>query len=312
MKNYSHILQLVRTSPWAIMDAKLAEVYSFLLRKSGELGAFDDRGGDEAHQAELGVIDAKSRPAASVQGAVAVMPLFGVLAQRMDMMSEFSGGTSTENFGKKFQAAVNDPTIKAIVLNIDSPGGSVYGTQELGNIIFEARQKKHVVAIANSLAASAAYWIGSAADEFVVTPGGQVGSIGVITVHEDWSEAYAKAGVKPTIIQAGKFKSEGTYYKPLDEEALTAIQSDVDYYYNEFVTAVARNRGVNAKEVRNGFGQGRVVTSDEAKKLGMVDRIDTLDGVLARLGVSQQASSGAKAERTSCDIAAKQLQLAGA
>lgn len=300
MKRYEHILQAVCSSPWAILESKLAQIYSFLLTKHGEIdaGVFDNGSPFEA----------KARPAASVKGNVAVMPLFGVLAQRMDMMDEISGGTSTEKFTKQFQAAVADPSIKAIVLNVDSPGGSVYGTQELAEVIFEARAQKHIVAIANSCAASAAYWIASAADEFVVTPGGEVGSIGVITIHEDWSGAMEKAGVKPTLIRAGKFKYEGSYYEPLSDEAKAAIQEKVDVYYDAFVGTVARNRGVSVKEVKNGFGQGRMMTADAAKAAGMVDRIDTLDGVLNRLGVSQQ--SAAASARMSHDIAQKKLQLA--
>lgn len=306
MKRYNHIMHAVMTSPWAILPEKMAEIKAFLLHKQ-TVGAFDDHGGDDAHRAELGAIDAKARPSASVKGSIAVMPLFGVLAQRMDMMDEISGGTSTEKFGKQFMAAVNDPSIKAIVINIDSPGGNVYGTQELADLIFQAREQKHIVAIANSLAASAAYWIGTAADEFVCTPSGEVGSIGVITVHEDWSEAYAKAGVKPTIIQAGDFKSEGTYMKPLSDESIAAIQDKVNTYYDAFVNCVARNRGVSSKVVKSDFGQGRVFTAAAAKAAGMVDRVDTLDGVLARLGASQSNSTTA---RMSADLAGKNLALA--
>lgn len=304
MKKYDRIISICTTMPWAILPEKLEQIKAFLLRKqaSGEdlaAGVFDDGSPLE--------IAAKARPASTVQGSVAVLPLFGVLAQRMDMMEEMSGGTSTENFTKKFNAAVADPSIKAIVINIDSPGGGVYGTQELADVIFQAREKKHIVAIANSLAASAAYWIGTAADEFVVTPSGEVGSIGVITVHEDWSEAYQKAGVKPTLIKAGEFKYEGNYLEPLSDDARAAIQAKVDTYYDGFVNTVARNRGVSASVVKKDFGQGRVLTAKAAKAAGMVDRIDTLDGVLARLGVSTLASQSPA--RMSVDSATRQLAL---
>lgn len=304
MKKYDRILSQCMSSPWAILPEKLAEIKAFLLRKqTGEdisAGAFDDGSPLE--------IAAKARPAASVKGSVAVMSLFGVVAQRMDMMEEMSGGTSTEKFGKAFQALVADPSIKAIVINVDSPGGSVYGTQELAEIIYQARAQKHIVAIANSLAASAAYWIASAADEFVVTPGGEVGSIGVITIHEDWSAALEKAGVKATLIKAGEFKYEGSYYEPLSQDALAAIQAKVDEYYDAFVSTVARNRGVTAKVVKSDYGQGRVLSAQAAKAAGMVDRIDTLDGVLARLGASTQAT--ANATRMSHNLAAAHLELA--
>jgi len=299
-KKYDRIISQCMGMPWAILPEKLADIKGFLLAKAtGQItsGSFDEGSPME--------IAAKSRPSASVKGNIAVMPLFGVLAQRMDMMDEISGGTSTENFAKQFKAAVADPSIKAIVINVDSPGGAVYGTQELAEIIYQAREQKHIVAIANSEAASAAYWIASAADEFVVTPSGQVGSIGVVTVHEDWSEAYAKAGVKPTIIKAGDFKYEGNYMEPLSDESKEAIQARIDVYYESFVNTVARNRGVSAKVVKADFGQGRMFTAQAAKAAGLVDRIDTLDGVLARLG----ASSTASATRMSAKLAASQLEL---
>jgi signal peptide peptidase SppA len=291
-KTYNHILSSLNGQPLAIRPEKMAEIRSFLAAKQAG--------------AHVPAIEAKARPAASVKGTVAVMPLFGCLAQRMDIMDEISGGTSTENFSKQFQALVNDPSIKAIVINVDSPGGSVYGTQELAEVIYKAREQKHIVAIANSEAASAAYWIASAADEFVVTPGGQVGSIGVITIHEDWSEAMADAGVKATLIKAGEFKYEGNYYEPLTEDAKAAIQSRIDTYYDAFVSTVARNRGTTAKIVKANFGQGRMMLADAAKAAGMVDRIDTLDGVLSRLGVS----TASQQQRMSASMATKQLELA--
>ncbi len=304
-KNYSRIISTVRTMPLALMPEKLVEIEAFLLRHTGPQADGGAATGLGAGEDTIAAYEAKGRPAASKQGTIAVLPIFGVLAQRMDMVEEMSGGTSTEKLSQQFKQLVADPSVKAIVLNIDSPGGSVFGTQELAETIFHAREQKHIVAIANSMACSAAYWIGSAADELVVTPSGIVGSIGVITVHEDWSKAFEEAGVTPTIIEAGKFKSEGTYLKPLTEEARERIQADIDFYYGEFVATVARNRGISAKAVRDGYGQGRAVTSETAKQLGMVDRIDTLDGVLSRLG----APSGAA--RTSTQAAAEQrLRLA--
>jgi ClpP class serine protease len=148
------------------------------------------------------------------------------------------------------------------------------------------------VAVANHLMASAAYWIGSAAEEVVVTPSGDVGSVGVFAMHEDWSGALEKEGINISLISAGKYKVEGNPYQPLGEEARAAIQASVDEVYDVFTNAVARNRGVNPAAVRTGFGEGRVVGAQEALKLGMVDRIDTLEGTINRLlGKSVPAAS---------------------
>jgi signal peptide peptidase SppA len=163
-----------------------------------------------------------------------------------------------------------------------SPGGVVTGTDELSSQIFAARGTKPIIAHVNGYAASAAYWIASAADEIVVTSSGQVGSIGVIGVHDDVSAALEKMGVKKTIISSGKYKAEGSPFGPLSDEARTHRQQEADAYYDDFVRAVARNRNVSLSAVRDGFGQGRMVRAEAAIAEGMADRIATLDETIAR------------------------------
>lgn len=228
-----------------------------------------------------------------VSGTVAVMPLSGVLTQKGDWW-----GTSTEAFGRAFSAALVSDNIAGIVIDIDSPGGSVYGTTMLADKVFAARGVKPVVAVANSLAASAAYWIGSAAEKFVVTPSGDVGSIGVWSAHEDWSKYLDEMGIKTTMVSAGRYKTEGHPYGPLDDEAKAEMQRRVDAFYEDFIQAVARNRGVRTPAVRNGFGQGRVVNSKEAEAEGMVDGVMSLDEVLRGMvgSVRKPASKAAALE----------------
>jgi len=301
-KEYIHAFTLCAEMPWAILHSKLVEIQGFIIRK---MMAGDGFGGGHYDG-----IKAKDKPRTSQPGDVIVLPLFGTINKRMDMMTQISGGTSIEKFSKDFRDAVANPNIKAIVINIDSPGGGVFGVPELADEIFNARAQKHIVAIANDMAASAAYWIGSAADEFVMTPSGMVGSIGVYTIHEDWSKAMEEAGVTSTIIQAGKYKTEGSPLAPLSDDAKAAIQASVDFYYNSFISSVAKGRGTNVTAVKNNYGQGRVLNSDDAKAAGMVDRIDTLDGVLARLGVSQQNSKAVRSEvGRDRALAEKELEL---
>ena len=272
------ILRAVCATPWAILPEKLDAICEFLtLRAAGT------RFTAEEIQARIG----EGRRGAPAQpGGVAVLPLYGVIAHRINMVEDVSGpgGTSTEKFGQQLDAALADPSITAIVLDIDSPGGSVEGVEELAAKILGARGQKPITAVANSLAASAAYWIGSAADELVVTPSGMLGSIGVFTVHTDISEAAAADGLKFTLISAGRYKVEGNMYEPLTEEARAATQDLVDEYYGAFVRGVAKGRGVSTADVRGGFGQGRVVPARQAVGLGMADRVATLEQVLAKLG----------------------------
>src|SRR6202043_3845971 len=123
--------------------------------------------------------------------------------------------------------AAADPSIAAIVLDVDSPGGQGYGIEELGNAIYEARAAKPIAAVANSLAASAAYWAASQATEFYAAPGAEVGSIGVYTMHVDYSEALKKEGISVSYISAGRYKVEGNPYAPLDDAARAAVQISV-------------------------------------------------------------------------------------
>lgn len=224
---------------------------------------------------------------------VAVLPLYGVVAHRAHMVANVSGpgGTSTELFGRSLRAALADEQVGAILLDVDSPGGAVAGTPELVDLIYQSRgQGKPIVASANSLAASAAYWIGSAADEFVVTPSGTVGSIGVLAAHEDRSEAAAKEGRRITYVTAGKYKAEGNPHEPLTDEARAEVQRMVDHAYGVLVESIARNRGVSAQAVRESYGEGRVLEAKRALAAGMVDRIESFDETLARLASPRRRS----------------------
>lgn len=220
----------------------------------------------------------------NVNGDIAIMELTGTIAQRMGIMEAASGGTSTEAFGIKFDELANDPKIKAIVMDVDSPGGSAFGLEELSTKIRQARKPgRPIIAIANSLMASAAYYIASAADEIVATPGGQVGSIGTILVHTDISKTNEMIGIKKTIIKAPLNKGESNPFEPLSEGDAVALQNTVDQYYDMFVSAVATNRSISKATVKTDFGQGRLLTTRDALAAGMIDRIGTLESVVSRL-----------------------------
>jgi len=286
---YPHVMALVREQPWAILPAKLAAITD-LLRFRAEGGRLTA----EEIGARIGA--AAERPNPARAGAVAVIPVYGTIVQRADLFTEMSGGTSTERVSALFSQAMGDPCVGSIVLRIDSPGGGVYGVAELADQILKARGRKTIVAVADSMAASAAYWIASAADEIVVTPGGEVGSIGVFAAHEDVSRYLDAEGVTVSLISAGKYKTEGSPFEPLSDEARAAMQSRVNDYYWLFVRAVAKGRGVSVDDVRGGFGEGRVVGAQQAVKLGMADRVDTYDATVGRLARGGARPSGQRAD----------------
>jgi capsid assembly protease len=274
---YTRVIALAHEQPWALLPTKLAAIASLLeLRAAGLTLTEQDI------RARIGG-DPPDAPEPQVSGGVAVLPLFGVIAQRMNLMHAMSGGTSTEQFAADFRRVRDDPAVKAIVMAIDSPGGGVYGLDELATEIRDSRGTKPIIAVASSLAASGGYYIGSAADRFVVTPSGDVGSIGVLGLHTDLTKAQEKAGVQTTLIRAGKYKGEGNPFEPLTDEARAAMQARVDDAYDGFVAAVAAGRRVPIATVRSGYGEGRLVGARDALAAGMVDEIATLDAVIERL-----------------------------
>lgn len=226
-----------------------------------------------------------ARRAAAARTGIAVIPLTGVITPRGSLLSMLFGGGpgGLLGFRQEFRQAMGDADVGAIVLDIDSPGGLIDLVPETAEEVRDARGSKPVIAVANTLAASAAYWIGAQAEELVVTPSGDVGSVGVYQLHEDWSKFNEKMGVDPTYIYAGEYKVEGNPDEPLSDETKAAWQSEVDDLYAMFVDAVAAGRGVTAQEVLDGYGKGRTLMAARALEAGMVDRIDTLEAVVGGL-----------------------------
>jgi capsid assembly protease len=205
-------------------------------------------------------------------------------------MEDFSGGTSYQAFEAALADAVQDSDIGAIVLDVDSPGGTVSGGIEAADAIYRARAVKPIIAVANTQAASAAYWLASQASELYVTPSGTVGSVGVYMLHEDESGWLEKAGLKMTYVHAGEYKVEGNSYEPLGEAARAEMQAWVDACRTQFIAAVARGRGTSPEAVLDLYGKGRLLRAEDARSVGMVDGIATLDDVIARLAAPPAAA----------------------
>lgn len=275
------------STPWALMPERLHAMSALIHRWSQGVAASD--AALEIVHADQNLRETRRHALASSMtvpnSGIAVLPLYGVITQRGNMVNEISGpgSTSTQQFTAALRQALADDTVQQILIDIDSPGGSVYGVTELADEIVSSKTKKPIVAVANSLAASAAYWIGACASELYITGGGEVGSIGVWQAHFDYSQALAAEGVTPTLISAGKYKVEGNPYMPLDEEAQVFMQSRVDDYYASFIKSIARGRNVPLAQVREGMGQGRVLGADAALAQNMVDGIASFDEVLKKM-----------------------------
>jgi signal peptide peptidase SppA len=285
-RRYRHVAEMVYATPWAILPQTLRAIVELIdYRVAGQ------RLSEEEIRERIGAGPAR-RPSQTRQG-VAVLPLYGVIAPKATLMSDISGGTSLYDWRRAFGEALADPNVAAILIDVDSPGGVTDLVPEVAADIRGARGRKPIVAVANTMAASAAYWLAAQADELVVTPSGEVGSIGVLCAHDDISGLQQQMGVKTSLISAGKYKTEGNPFEPLSEEARAALQERVDEMYGMFTRDVAKGRRVTAGQVRDGFGEGRLVSALNAVKLGMADRVATLEQTLARM--LQATSSGRSA-----------------
>lgn len=281
---FENLLAAFEAEPWALQREKLGMLADIIVARAE---------GEKLVSSELAsaISEARAREVASIDGAVAVVPIYGVLANKMDAFSAMSGGTSYAGIKKALYAALDDESVKAVVLDIDSPGGSVPGVEELSSEIRSIRGgEKPIVAQVNSLAASAAYWIAAQADEIVVTPSGRAGSIGVYTAHDDVSAAMEKRGIKRTYIASTPEKVEGNETGPLSEETLKHVKDGIDRSYNAFLKDVASGRGTTVGKVEDGYGRGRVFYAEALMDRGMVDRVATIDETLARYGAETSNS----------------------
>lgn len=278
----------VLTSPWAIQPEKLLEIQAiYTTHLRGEKIDI------AAVEARLGRPLANEAKRYEVIDGVAVIPLEGVIAKRMNLFSQISGGVSSQLAGRDFREAMADPAVHSIILAVDSPGGTVDGTQALADLIKSGRDAKPVVTLASGTMASAAYWIGSAASRaYIADATTVVGSIGVVTSHVDVSGAEAQQGIKTTEIYAGKFKRIASQYGPLTDAGRQTIQEQVDYTYSLFVRAVADQRGVSEEKVLEDMADGRVFIGEQAVSAGLVDGVSTLEQLIADL--NQKRSAGVR------------------
>jgi signal peptide peptidase SppA len=256
-------------------------------------------------QAEHGA-QLKRTPLPHVRGAVAVIPIHGVISQRESLFASIWGGTSTTSFEAAFYRAIQSPRISAVVLDVDSPGGTIHGVQMAAERVLAARGAKPVVAVANPNTHSAAYWIASAAGTLVAAPGADVGSIGVFRLHQDISGAMEREGVRATFIATPEFKTEGNPFEPLSEAGEAHHREQVEHTYRQFEGAVAKHRGVRREQVRRDFGRGRSYHAEQAAERGMVDGVKSMDRVIGEMGVGGAATL-TKAES---DLEQERLQTA--
>ena len=226
------------------------------------------------------------------EGGIGHLPILGPLVQRGDWLTGLFGIASFDDIAAAAEAAFTDPGTRAVLMEIDSPGGEVAGLFDLVDRLeaLKAETGKQLWAIAREQALSAAYLVGAVADRLFVTQTGEVGSIGVIAVHVDQSAQDQKNGQKYTLIHAGARKINGNPHIPLTPEALADIQADVDDLYGQLVARVAKARGLPPEAIA--ATEAAIFRGQHAIAAGLADGIATLDGAHAALLAALDAPQG--------------------
>ncbi|WP_430470064.1 S49 family peptidase [Thalassospira lucentensis] len=266
--------------PLLITPESARDLTAYLMGRSKMSGGFIDQNQDVHAVSDLmaGVTSVKGRSDHADQfyrviDGVAVIPVRGTLVHRLGLHPH-CGMTGYDGIAQKIDRAVSDSSIKGVMLEIDSPGGEVSGILELGETIREAREKKPIWAVADEKAYSAAYWLGSQANRLIVPKTGGVGSIGVITMHADYSERLKDDGVKVTIIAAGTHKADGNPFEPLPDDVRDRVAADVEETRQLFAQEVAKGRpGLSIEDVL--ATEAQCYSADQAVEIGLADAVQS-------------------------------------
>lgn len=215
-----------------------------------------------------------------IRDGTAIIPIYGPITARSDLFTFFLGGTPLSDLAKDFQAALDNDQVKAILFDVDSPGGVALGPMEMAQAIFKARGKKPIWSYVGRNCSSAAYWLASATEKIIANPSALLGSIGVVTTipvqEEPDSEGYKNIEVVSS--NAGRKRPD-----PRTAEGMAEIKRELDDLESQFIESVARFRSTTVDAVKNDFGQGGVLIGANAVSNGMADEIGSYEETLAKL-----------------------------
>lgn len=227
------------------------------------IGTLDDRLGRH--------FDRSSRKPYAMDGRVAVIPIEGTLVHKGAWIESDSGETSYQGLQAQVRRALADEQVKGVVFEVDSFGGEVSGAFETAEMIFALSKAKPTISILTDHAYSAGYLMASAARQIVLPETGGAGSIGVITMHVDMSQALAAAGYTVTVLHAGAHKADGNPYEPLPEEVASRIMGQLEQARQIFANAVGKFRGARLPAAKAMETEALDYTGAEAVSAGLAD-----------------------------------------
>jgi signal peptide peptidase SppA len=260
-------------TPWAMTEPSLDTVLTIAKREQDSIEAITERLGrplEHSHQITM-------------YGQTAVLPVTGPLFRYANLFTAISGATSYEVLARELGQALDNPAVQSIILDIDSPGGEVNGCAELANLIYQARERKPIIAYCSGDAASGAYWIASSCERIVISETASLGSIGVVGIYKRSNDAE----------QFEIVSSQSPYKRldPQDEGDRARLQSRIDALADIFIGAVAKHRGLDPPTVKAQFGQGDLLIGAQAVSQDLADSISTLDQTLQELNNQQSYES---------------------
>lgn len=243
-----------------------------------------------------------------LHGNVGVIDVIGPLTNINSIWAQFFGLASYPIIRNGLVEAASHPDVKAIVLNVDSGGGTPNGLPDTSQLIRQiSASGVPVYAYTGGMMASAAYWLGSAADQVFAGEAATVGSIGVIATHMDMVDALKQDGITPTVLRAGEFKALANPYEHLSDDAKNVLQAQINDLETIFINRVAEHRGVPVAKVKADMAEGREFIGQKAVKAGLVDGITTLDALVQQTQRKINSSSRKNQSGKETDMAKKKL-----
>jgi ClpP class serine protease len=272
------LLKAALSARWALTEDALTNLLSIAARTHEVPEALMVRDGQPLDRTDC----------VEVRDGVAILPVSGPLFRYGNLFTQVCGATSYQLLARDFTAAVENPNVRAIILDIDSPGGEVNGFLELADVIFGARGKKPIVAYVGGMGASAAYGLAAACDKIVAFPSAMVGSIGCVTALVDRTKQDEENGIeRRTIVSsnAPKKRLEG-----FTEEAIASVQAKLDALESVFVSRLSKYRGVSEDVILSKYGRGDSLVAGapggdvpSGLEAGLVDELGSFESVLASL-----------------------------
>jgi len=279
------VIGAITKTPWAITADGLELVIGIAERKISDPEAVALASDARKNSGNLSI----------TEDGVAILNVAGTIFPHASLFTKISGATSIDTLNENFTQALEDTSVKAILLNIDSPGGKITGIHEFAEKIYNARGIKPIQAYVSALGASAAYWIATAADKIFIDKTAMVGSIGVIAAWTDDTKAKESFGIQDYQVVSSKSPNKNVDAKTQKGKEL--LLKELDALADVFISDVARNRNVSVEKVETDFGQGGILVGSDAVNAGMADGLNSFEGIIKKLSLIQIGDSSMSAEK---------------